>query len=203
MSIRLYVEGGGDAKALRIACREGFRRFIDKAGLTGRMPRIIACGTRRNAFESFETAQAQAASDTHPMVLIDSEGPPTAANPWQHLQTSDGWARPDGATDNQCHLMVQCMEAWFLADRQALAGYFGQHFQESALSGNPKVEAVPKVDLLEGLERATRQTSKGAYAKGKHSFPILGALDPARVEVVAPSAKRFLDTLRALSGGAE
>jgi hypothetical protein len=203
VSIRLYVEGGGDAKALRIACREGFRLFIDKAGLTGRMPRIIACGTRQNAFESFETAQAQAASDTRPMMLIDSEGPATAANPWQHLQACNGWSRPDGATDSQCHLMVECMEAWFLADRPALAGYFGQHFQESALPANPKVEAVPKLDLLKGLEQATRQTSKGAYAKGKHSFPILGALDPAKVEAVAPSARRFLHTLRALSGGGE
>lgn len=204
MSIRLYVEGGGDAKAQKIACREGFRMLIDKAGLTRRMPRIVACGSRQNAFESFEMALAQSAtSDALPMLLIDSEAPATGANPWRHLQDRDGWARPDGAKDSQCHLMIQCMEAWFLADRQAVVGYFGQHFQESALPGNPNVEAVPKLDLLDGLERATRQTSKGSYSKGKHSFPILGALDPAKVEAVAPSAKRFLDTLRSLSGRAE
>jgi Domain of unknown function (DUF4276) len=178
--------------------------LIDKAGLTGRMPGIRACGSRQNAFESFEIALAQSAtSDDFPMLLIDSEAPATAANPWRHLQTRDGWVRPGRATDSQCHLMVQCMEAWFLADRQALAGYFGQHFQESALPGNPNVEAVPKLDLFDGLGRATRQTSKGAYSKGKHSFPILGALDPAKVEAAAPSAKRFLDTLRSRSRRAE
>jgi hypothetical protein len=203
VSILLHVEGGGDAKALKIACRQGFRDFIDKAGLTRRMPRIVACGGRQNAFETFEMAHAQSTIDSVSMILIDSEGPAAAAHPWQHLQMRDGWARPDGVTDSQCHLMVECMEAWFLADRNTLAGYFGQHFQESALPANPNVEAVPKVDVLDGLERATRQTRKGTYAKGKHSFSILGALDPAKVEAVAPSAKRFLDTLRARSGNAE
>ena len=31
-----------------------------------------------------------------------------------------------GATDEQAHLMVQCMEAWFLADRETLAAVFGR-----------------------------------------------------------------------------
>lgn len=110
MSIKLYVEGGGDSKALRTACRKGFRKFIEKAGLRGRMPRIVACGGRRNAFESF--AIAQGAQGDYPFLLVDAEAPVAAAGPWQHLFSRDGWICPRGATDQQCHLMVQVMESW-------------------------------------------------------------------------------------------
>lgn len=54
MSSKLYVEGGGDSKTLKTACRKGFRSFLGKAGLTGRLPRIVAGGSRRNAYESFK-----------------------------------------------------------------------------------------------------------------------------------------------------
>jgi ABC-type dipeptide/oligopeptide/nickel transport system permease component len=85
VTTRLYVEGGGDSKALRTTCREGFRRLIEKAGMKGRMPRIVACGGRQNALESFATAHAQATGNDGPMLLVDAEGPLTAANPWAHL----------------------------------------------------------------------------------------------------------------------
>lgn len=106
------------------------------------------------------------------MLLVDAEGPVTAAGPWEHLAEPDGWERPAGAEDGQCHLMVQVMEAWFLADKAALTSYYGQGFAESALPRDPLVEEVPKADVLTGLTRATRNTTKGRYSKGSHSFGI-------------------------------
>jgi hypothetical protein len=88
------------------------------------------------------------------------------------------------------------MEAWFLADRTALAGYFGQGFRESALPGSPQVESIPKAEVLEGLHRAARDTTKAGYSKGRHSFQVLARLDPNLVENAAPSARRFLAALR-------
>jgi hypothetical protein len=38
--------------------------------------------------------------------------------------------------------MVQCMEAWFLADEGALAGFFGDGFNRGALPRRPDVENV-------------------------------------------------------------
>ncbi|WP_156013419.1 hypothetical protein [Thioalkalivibrio sp. HK1] len=46
MKIKIYVEGGGDIKVLKTKCRKGFRNFFRKAGLDGRMPRVVACGGR-------------------------------------------------------------------------------------------------------------------------------------------------------------
>ena len=98
VSVKIYVEGGGDSKALKTACRRGFQSFIKKAGLQGRMPRVVACGSRRNAYESFKTAHA--GQDTTVLLLVDAEGPVTAESPWQHLEICDGWERPDHATDD-------------------------------------------------------------------------------------------------------
>jgi hypothetical protein len=118
---KLYVEGGGQSKALKTACRSGFSRFLEKTGLTGRMPRIVACGSRQNAYDSFCTALQNGESA---LLLIDSEAEisqryqqdiPDRWLPWHHLKSrqGDGWNKPDAAGNADCHLMVQCMEAWF------------------------------------------------------------------------------------------
>jgi hypothetical protein len=44
--------------------------------------------------------------------------------------------------------MVQAMEAWFLADREALAEFYGNGFSAQNLPGSPtNIEAIPKDDL--------------------------------------------------------
>ena len=50
--VKLYVEGGGDAAALKIALREGLHEFLKRSELRSQ-PTIVACGTRRNAYERF------------------------------------------------------------------------------------------------------------------------------------------------------
>ncbi len=190
MSIRLYVEGGGDSKSLRTACRKGFNVFIENAGAAGRMPRIVASGSRENAYDAFKTAHTPGSGNT--MLLVDAEGPVAAAHPWDHLAERDGWSRPPRATDNQCHLMVQIMESWFLADRETLKDFYGQRFNVNALPNNPNIEAVSKQDVLNLLAQATRRTQKGSYAKGGDSFEILEKLDADKVSSASPSAKRFL-----------
>ena len=193
MSVKLYVEGGGDSKALRTACRRGFSRFIEKAGLRGRMPRIVACGGRDDAYDSFKTAHAREGEAA--MLLVDAEGPMSEPGPWQHLERRDGWRRPDGATDGQCHLMVQVMESWFLADTDTLESFYGRDFRRRALPANPEVEDVSKQDVLDGLTRATRDTTKGHYNKGAHSFEILADLDPEKVRNASPHAARLIQAL--------
>ena len=195
MSITLYVEGGGQGKDLRTACRKGFSKFIEKAGLTGSMPRIVACGPRGDAYSKFQIAHTQKSGDA--ILLVDSEGSVTASGSWQHLKNRDGWDRPPGASDGQCHLMVQVMESWFLADRDALASFYGQGFRAQALPDNQEIEKVLKPDVLDRLDRATGDTTKGNYNKGKHSFEILAMLDPEKVRNASPHADRFLGALSA------
>ena len=193
MNVRLYVEGGGNSKTLKAACRRGFRKFIEEAGLAGSMPRIVACGNRQNAYESFKTGHEKGGSKA--MLLVDAEGPISAVGPWQHLKDRDSWSRPDNATDDQCHLMVQIMESWFLADADALNSFYGQGFRRQSLPANPNVEDVLKRDVLDGFSQATAGTGKGSYHKGSHSFEILAKLDPVKVRKASAYADRFLVAL--------
>ncbi len=197
VAVRLYVEGGGDTNRLRTACRRGFREFFEKAGLMGKMPRIIASGSRRSAYDDFCIAQREGAGCA--LLLVDSEeAVDDQEGPWDHLRKRPGdrWARPTGASDEQCHLMVQIMESWFLADKATLAKYFGKGFNEGALPKRADIEAIPKVDVSKCLERATRRTeTKGSYSKGKHSFEILGLIDPKLVRQASPYADRLLVVL--------
>ena len=200
MSLKLIVEGGGDrkSKSLNRECRRAFAEFLGKAGLAGRLPSIEAAGGREQAYDAFKTAHAR---DSHTvMLLVDAEAPVTASDTWTHLQTRDGWTRPAGATNDQCHLMVQIMESWFLADREALANFYQQRFRPNALPGNPRqVEQISKKAVEDGLDRATRATARGRYHKGRHSFEILASLDPAKVTAASRHAERFIQTLLALA----
>ena len=175
----------------------GFSSFFEKANLAGRMPRVIACGSRQDAFEKFCTALVSSAGREFIVLLVDSEDPVADdAEPWVLLAESDGWMRPHGATNENAHLMVQCMEAWFLADKDSLADYFGRNFDRNALPGRREIEEVAKDDVLQGLRHATRRCAKGNYGKGRHSFDILAQIDPAKVRDASPHAKGLIDTLR-------
>jgi hypothetical protein len=92
--------------------------------------------------------------------------------------------------------MVQVMEAWFLADRETLSRHYGAGFQDGALPGNPRVEEIPKDEVIDGLRRATRDTQKGQYDKGRHSFAVLALLNPDLVQQAAPHARRLVSALR-------
>lgn len=210
--VKLYVEGGGDSNALKTACREGFSKFLGKAGLAGRMPRVVACGSRADAYDSFCTAISNGEAA---MLLVDSEAPVVADaqqgdgatredwerwQPWLHLKQrqGDGWEKPISSDDMQCHLMVQCMEAWLLADRETLKRFFGQGFRESSLpaAANP-IEKTGKQQLYDALAKATSGCkTKSAYGKGEHSFKLLALVAPAKVVAASPWARRFIETLK-------
>ncbi|MBK9168868.1 MAG: DUF4276 family protein [Bryobacterales bacterium] len=202
MTVKLYVEGGGNQnKSLQTECRRGFSEFIKKAGMEGRMPRIVACGGRQEAYKNFRNAHETDRQLAIPVLLVDSEGPVTAERAWHHVRDRPGdrWECPDGVTEDQIHLMVQVMEAWFFADKSTLGAYFGHRFQETALSERRDLENVPKSDIFTQLSNATRQTAKGQYSKGKHSFEILSRIDPGKVRDASSHAERFLETLDRLT----
>ena len=130
------------------------------------------------------------------MLLVDSEGPVTAPSPWLHLKARDNWDRPNGATEEQCHLMVQVMETWFLADREALQSYYGQGFRERGLPPqNRNIEDIDKGDVLDILNRVARGTKKKSYNKGRDSFKILEKLDPAKVIQASGQASGYAGRL--------
>jgi Domain of unknown function (DUF4276) len=208
--VKLFVEGGGDNnQRLASKCREAFTKFITQAGVTKR-PRIIPCGSRLNAFKDYCTAinNGEAA-----LLLVDSEAPVDPKNqqgspntwfPWEHLKNreGDGWSKPEKACDTDCHLMVQCMEHWILADRKTLEVFYGQGFKLNQLPSTVPLESADKNAVESGFKIATKETIKGEYNKGKHSFELLAEIKPDLVMAQSPWAKRFVDELKRKMQGA-
>jgi hypothetical protein len=100
----------------------------------------------------------------------------------------------------QVFLMVQAMEAWLLADRAALARFFGAGFRVQDLRGDERnVEAISKDDLVSCLRNATRDVrTKGAYHKTRRAFDLLAEIDPEKVAVGSIHAAQFHRFLRSL-----
>lgn len=208
--VKLFVEGGGDSSALNAECRKGFTSFITKAGIDKR-PRVVACGSRKNAYDSYCTAIK---NGEDAVLLVDAESPVAAAHqqglaniwlPWSHLKdrTGDQWEKPNGALETDCHLMVQLMESWFIADRNSLECFFGCDFKATKLPpAANEIEGIAKSEVYSSLKEATKLClPKGEYGKGAHSFKILEIINPDLVMKASPWAKRFVDELKVKMSG--
>jgi hypothetical protein len=190
VSARIYIEGGSDSKELQARCREGFRRLLERCGLRGRMPRLVACGGRDGAFKDFQVAHRQAGESDYVAMLVDSEAPvKDVERTWTHLENRDGWPKPEGAHDEQVLLMTTSMETWIAADRHTLKEYFGDCLQQNALPSLDGMERQARNVVLAALKRATK-TCKSPYRKGSQSFKLVGQLDPPVLRKHLPSFER-------------
>lgn len=200
---RIFVEGGTKGQ-LAQKCRHGFARFFEKSGLGQRSPRIVSCGSRKDAYDDFCNALSRAGDNDVYLLLVDSEEPVTVDgdHAWAHVKSrqGDGWDKPTTADADMLHFMVECMENWFLADPQALEVFFGQGFKAGMLPKKREIESVSKAEVYEALKKATSDLkTKPPYDKGKHSFSLLEQINPARVEASGGFARRVISKVRAVS----
>lgn len=199
MSVTIFFEGGGDKEATQSKCREGLSKYCSKLRPAGSRLRIVAGGGREQTFDKFKIAARNTRADEIVALLVDSEGAVATNACDEHLRLSDGWDFA-GLANHRVFLMVQAMEAWFLADREALATFYDGGFLHNSLPGSAtNIEIVRKQDLEPALKNATRKTNtKGAYRKIDHGAALLALIDPAKVEKASPHAKQFNDFLRNL-----
>ncbi len=196
--VRIYIEGGGDGKNSKALLHQGFSNFLQDLKAIARSNQIkwniVLCGSRNNAFRDFKNAFR-----THPnafiVLLVDSEAPVTANRPpWEHLKLRDNWDLAN-IDDTHCHLMIQSMEAWFIADIEALKKYYGQGFKENAIPKNQNVEKIPKDSLEPSLKAASCNTTKGEYKKIQHAAKLLEMVDVAKVRIASSYCDRLFITL--------
>lgn len=186
MTIRIYVEGGFEGST-KTNCRKAFSTFLAKVVRPGSF-KVIASGSRAQAFQDFCSALRQHPADYN-VLLVDSETAVTTRS-WQHLREREGdnWPRPHGADDDQVHLMVQVMEAWFLADPDALSTYYKQGFLRNSLPRRKNIEMIDKKAVFESLSHASKDTQKGTYHKTRHGFDLLELIDPGLVQAASSHA---------------
>jgi hypothetical protein len=199
VSVKVYVEGGGDQEGTITKCRQGFVDYCAKVSPKMRRPKIIPCGGRGQTFDKFKFAIQCGKADDLCVLLVDSEGSVGTKTPLDYLTFREKWGFPP-LQNHRVFLMVQAMEAWFLADREALLEFYDGGFLADSLPGSStSIEAVPKDDLEPKLKHASGSTkTKGEYHKVKHGFELLGKIDPAKVENASPHAASFHRFLRGL-----
>lgn len=201
-SIAIYVEGGGDSANGAALLRQGFDALLEpqkNAARTRRMRwKLVLCGGRNATFDAFQHA-ANAASSDVVALLVDAEEPVASSTPAgrvDHLATRDGWNFANVAAE-RVHLMTQCMEAWIVADADALATFYGKQFHRGALPRRNVLDDEPKASVYDALEAATRNTQKGSYGKIKHASELLRRLRPAVVATRCASFQHFTSWLDA------
>ena len=217
----IYVEGGGDAKSQRDELRMGFdslfRTQKEAARKNGISLRFVPSGGRGEAYKNFCTAMDQSSSTQHLVLLVDSEEPIPAeidtkdeasrksddeANAKarvQHLVNRDGWSFK-GVEPSHVHLLVQCMEAWILADPEKIKEFYKKNFRENTLPRLPNLETEAKTSIYSKIAAATKDTQKGEYseannAKITHASKLLGMIRPDLISVRCPRFKTFVKWL--------
>ena len=189
--IRIYCEGH---VPLRAGFGVFFRELSDRAKAKRCSFSLIAAGSGPTAIRDFGIALKTRPTAWN-ILLKDSEGP-YASDLAASLCHQRGWNKSHA---DSIFWMVEMMESWFHADKNALAKFYGQEFNPKALKANAKVEQISKKDLVDGLRAATRNTKKGDYYKHKtsHGPQLLGSIRPDAVQAAAPNCKKLFAAIRA------
>jgi Domain of unknown function (DUF4276) len=172
--IRIYYEG---SKLLK----PGFDAFFSDLKLRARERkvelRLIASDSGTNAWDDFQIA-LKANPKAWNLLLVDSEGCSRTNRP-------------------NVFWMIEMMESWFHADKERLEKFYGAGFNRNALKANPRVEQIPKKDVIAGLRGATKNTQKGDYFdhKTEHGPRLLEMIRPSLVRKAAPDCERLFRTV--------
>lgn len=211
--IAIYVEGGGDYTDQKAELRAGFDALLRTCKEAARARKLhwklVPCGGRKAAYEAFLSALGTEPAAINILLVDSEEGVTPETGDRQrdaelrvaHLTERDRWDL--GAASPECiHLMVRCMEAWIVADPDALARFYGQRFARKALPVRQNLEEEPKQDVYHKLARATRKTQKGEYGKIKHASQLLQRIDTTKVARRCPRFSTFTGWLTASIEGA-
>ncbi|MEK7875949.1 MAG: DUF4276 family protein [Pseudomonadota bacterium] len=205
------MEGGGDMTHQKAELRQGLDHLLGEVKSKARAKRfgwkLVCAGGRQKAYDAFINA-LRTNEDAINVLLVDSESPIAAETGDSardarervaHLAARDGWDL-EAAPAERIHLMVQCMEAWIVADPEALAHFYGQRFARRSLPARKNLEEDPAPDIYDKLARATRNTQKGEYGKIRHASHLLQRIDATKV---AQHCRRFATFTRWLSESIE
>lgn len=191
--IHVYIEGGArnQDRAASAALRRGFSMFLTKLCPEIRAKNIklntVIVGSTELTCKVF-TQENENSPEKFFVLLVDSDvAVDKAEKSKTFLQNNPKLVRCDlrNVEENQCHLMVQVTETWFLADVETLKNHFGKDFKEKKLRKTADIEAIAKDDVLSSLEEATKTRKNGGYHKIKDGAKLLEQIDPEKVRHAA------------------
>jgi len=192
--VAVYMEGGGNSADDKSLLRQGMSTFLSSLREAARRKRlawkVVPCGSRNHARDAFLNAN-KTSPEAFNVLLVDSEVPVARlSSPRTHLKQHDGWDLTE-IVDDAIHLMIQIMETWIIADTDAVATYYSQHFLKTALPRDQDLERVGKEQIYGSLQHATLKTQKREYRKIRDAAALLGLIDPVIVRRRCPSCDRL------------
>jgi hypothetical protein len=190
----------GKIASLRIGFQGFFKDIKEMTESKNIALEIIMCGGRKSAYNDFVKA-LEDHDNAFNILLIDSEGKISQEDRiWEYLETKkeDQWQSLN-LTDEHCHLMVQVMEAWFIADINALKQFYQKGFKEDkikrGMNNYQSIEQVSKETIDVWLRSATRHSVKGKYHKTQHAPKLLELLNVNQVRNSCYYCDRLFKTL--------
>lgn len=193
--ITIYLEGGGHGGEGRRRLGRAMEVFLRK--VTQRKLRVFPLGGRSEVIRQF---RKHASTEEVRLLLVDSEQPVQAATPAgyaRHL-ASEGGLLPE--PHDHLHLMIQCMESWLIADRDAWERLYGPDAAR-ALPGTCETDDLEKRDVLSAVQRALELGSRhGRYRKLEDGPKVLERLDPNAVARRSRSFRALRDWLTSHDG---
>lgn len=194
--VRVYIEGGAEGRTADKDFRRGWKKFLNELHEVARANgyhslEIVRGKGRGKTYDSFVNYQTEHRQDLC-VLLADAETTvPDRAHVWEVVarREGDGWQRPDWATERHLYLMTQFVETWLLTDQDALSDFFKRGFNPNSLP-TTNLEERSKREIEDALERATRNSKKGAYRHGQ-AHEIIEFVDAQKVKSLRHGERLF------------
>ena len=194
--IVIHFEGKKD---LRPGFRKLFERHVNRAREKRIRFDLISGGSNVETVKDFLRSCRENPSDLN-VLLVDSESPaPSAAAAIRALRSRSYWDASAAVDDGQINFMVQAMEAWFIADRRALATHFGNRFNADGLPSPRNAESISPQGLTDSITQALRASGgwrgRRRYDKARDGARLLELLNEATVRQNCLNFGRLADFL--------
>ena len=185
--MNIVFEGSSN---LRPGFSQLFQSHVNRARAKRLRFKLVAGGPGTETIKDFLRFCSTEPSSLN-VLLIDSEGPVTDTIRYisDSIRSLSMWNAGVSCSDEQIHLMVQAMEAWFVADPQSLSRRFGQNYSTRHLPSPESAETVSTADLLTAIRRGLPQSRRRrGYDKVSDGVELLRLID---VEVVSQHCGHF------------
>ena len=181
--------------------RPGFHKLFESHVERAREQRVrfklIAGGSRTEAIKDFLRSCTAQPSNLN-VLLVDSEqAVQDTAAAIRSLRGESYWDDCAACTNDQINFMVQAMEAWFIADPQALIKHFGQNFRSNVLPSPQNAEVTPVRELTAAISNGLRPYSsrRSGYDKVRDGLELLQLIDETTVGKYCRHFSRLMDFL--------
>ena len=180
---------------LRAGFHSLFGPHVERARQRRMRFNLIAGGSRAETIKDFVRSCRSHPSDVN-VLVIDSERPVSdTASAIRSLRAESFWDGGVSCDDDQINLMVRAMEAWIIADPEALRKHFGPNFNVNVLPSPQNAESVAPRDMVAAIGKGLPSSRRRRYDKVADGARLLKLIDAVKVGRHCRHFKRLMDYL--------